>query len=111
MTSIDKIYCELLHFGLLVTRIAVYSGKLEWAKREIDLLHNIPTLIGCEIKHHHQYFWDVERGVYLKWIDDTGATEAAHYVAVYYAPLWTELEPLLTAWFKDSRSEGIDGVP
>jgi hypothetical protein len=60
MASVEKLeshYGKLLAAGFLVLRQAVHADDLEWAEAELELLHNIPSLL-CEpnLERHRTYY-------------------------------------------------------
>lgn len=95
MTQIDISYKHILEVGFIVMRQAVESGDRDWIDAEIELLHNVPSLIGEENKHRHRYFWDKERAHYLDWVSGPGRDKAKSRMLTYYEPIWSEMEPLV----------------
>jgi hypothetical protein len=91
MDNINQAYISLLHFGLLILRNANDSGDQEWVNAEIELLHNIPSLINENNRERHRYFWEGERQLYLDWIARSCNKEAQTKMSTYYVPLWKEL--------------------
>ena len=45
MTELDDHYKMLLSAGFIVLREALDSGIADWANAEIEMLHNVPSLI------------------------------------------------------------------
>ena len=68
MSTLGKLYVELLRRGLTVMQLAARENDLDWLKSEVDFLHNIPSLIEEANESRHRYFWDVERVRYLECI-------------------------------------------
>lgn len=95
MEELNTFYCQLLHLGFIVLRQAVHSGDSEWIRAEIDLLHNLPSLIGESNLERHRYFWFAERDLYIKRISALGRDDANSRMRTYYEPIWLEMEPVL----------------
>lgn len=94
MESLDQLYADMLHRGFLVLQQALDANDVAWARAEVELLHNIPGLIGEQNLQRHRYFWLQERMHYLAWIESSGHSLAKSRMTVYYAPVWQEMEPL-----------------
>ena len=95
MEELNAMYCRLLHLGFIVLRQAVHSGDNEWVRAEIDLLHNLPSLIGESNLEQHRYFWFIKRDLYIKWVSARGRDEPRSRMRTYYEPIWLEMEPVL----------------
>ena len=95
LKALNVLYGQLLHLGFVVLRQAVHSGDNEWVRAEIDLLHNLPSLIGESNIERHRYFWFVERDLYVKWVSAPGRDEPRSRMRTYYEPIWLEMEPVL----------------
>ena len=93
MTPLDSAYASLLQVGFIGLRKAIDSGKREWIDAEIEMLHNIPSLIGEENVARHRYYWFKERVHYVDWACAPGRTEAISHMRTYYEPIWNEMEP------------------
>ena len=46
MKALDDLYCRLLTVGFIALREAAHASNDEWLKAEIELLHNVPSLVG-----------------------------------------------------------------
>ena len=66
METLDDLYCQLLKVGFVVLRQAVDANDNDWLSVELELLHNVPSLIGETNSNRHEYFWFQERKAYLK---------------------------------------------
>ena len=95
MESLDPLYAEMLHRGFIVLRQALEAKDEPWINAEIELLHNVPSLIGEANIHRHRYFWTAERDHYMAWITNSGSAQAKSRMITYYVPLWKEMEPLV----------------
>jgi hypothetical protein len=95
MEEVDEFYRRLLHYGLLVLRQAIYEQDSAWAKLEIELLHNLPSLISEPNIERHRYFWFVERDLYLEKIAALGIEKATSRMKTYYEPILNEMEPVM----------------
>jgi hypothetical protein len=105
MSELDTLYAQLLHLGLSVLRQAHDEQDNEWVAAEIEFLHNVPSLLGEENVHRHRYFWLSERQTYIDWVSAPGRERANSRAQTFYAPVWREMEPLMTELFElcDSR--------
>lgn len=96
MGELDLLYARFLQVGFIVMRQAVESAKRDWIDAELELLHNIPSLVGETNVERHRYFWLQERTHYIKWVLEPGREEAKSRMLTYYQPIWDEMEPLVT---------------
>lgn len=92
MTRLDQLYKHLLQFGFIVLRQAMDAHDSEWVNAEVELLHNVPSLIGENNSERHLYFWHHERAAYLEWVLAPGRELQKSRMATYYEPLWKEME-------------------
>lgn len=92
MNNLDSFYAELLKAGFLVLRQAVDSQDSSWVNAELELLHNIPSLLGEENIERHRYFWFKERTHYVEWMASSGSAEAQSRMRTFYEPIWQEME-------------------
>ncbi len=97
MSTLDALYRELLKLGFVVMRQASEAGDLEWLAAEIELLHNVPSLIEEKNPERHEYFWQQERKVYLEWVLAPGRELQRSRMATYYEPVWEEMEGCILA--------------
>ena len=95
MDELDLLYARLLTVGFVVMRQAVECTDREWVDAELELLHNVPSLIGERNVERHKYFWFQERTHHVQWVSAPGREEAKSRMLTYYKPLWDEMEPLL----------------
>ena len=95
MTELDKIYIHLLRVGFVVLKQAIDSGNADWVRAEVEMLHNIPSLIGEVNSERHRYYWNEERSQYIAWADSHGTNETRSRIRTYYEPIWDELEKLV----------------
>jgi len=95
MDDLDRLYVRLLQVGLLVLDQALEAGDTEWARIEIQHLHNVPSLVDEESAERHSYFWNDERAQYLDWLNTQGSELARSRMRTYYEPIWDEMEPLI----------------
>ena len=95
MNPLDRLYARMLQLGFLVLRRAIEAKDEDWAHAEVELLHNVPTLLGEVNVERHRYFWDQERELYREWVSQHGSDDAESCMRTYYEPLWDEMEPLI----------------
>jgi hypothetical protein len=96
MADLDLLYCRFLQVGFVVVKQAVESGKRDWIEAELELLHNVPSLVGEGNPERHRYFWLQERPHHMEWASSPGREEARSRMLTYYKPIWDEMEPLVT---------------
>ena len=95
MTELDVLYARLLHLGFIVLKEAAHSGDREWLEAELEMLHNVPSLLGEENFERHRYFWFSERQAYIDWTSKSGRDHAKSRMLTFYAPIWQDMEPLI----------------
>jgi len=96
MGELDLLYAQFLSVGFVVMRQAVETENRDWIDAELELLHNVPSLIGEANARRHRYFWFKERGHYIEWVSTPGREQAMSRMLTYYKPIWDEIEPLVT---------------
>ena len=95
MESLDPFYVQMLRVGFVVLRQAVDARDERWVQAEIELLHNIPSLIDESNVLRHRYFWTKERPAYVEWVSAAGRQFQRSRMRTYYEPIWREMEPVL----------------
>ena len=95
MTDLNSLYIQMLHVGMLVLRQAFCEGDMEWTGAEIELLHNIPSLINEPNTCHHDYFWSATRAHYVEVASKPGREIMKSRMNTYYEPLWRQMEPII----------------
>ena len=95
MTELDSLYARLLTVGFIVLKQAALRQDQSWLKAELEMLHNVPSLIGEENAARHQYYWNQERPAYVDWVLTSGDNEAKSRMMTYYEPIWRELESVV----------------
>lgn len=96
MDELSGLYVEHLRFGLMLAKYAIDSGDFEWARAEIELNHNLPSLIEEPNFNRHVYFWKQERTKYVEWASLSGHETALSKMRTFYLPLWEEMEKFMT---------------
>jgi len=94
MNRLDPLYARLLQFGFLILREAHEAKNEAWVGAEIELLHNVPSLIGEPNAERHRFFLEKERVAYQQWVSESGTEEIARKMRTYYEPIWDEIERL-----------------
>lgn len=94
MNKLDKLYCKLLDVGFIILKQAIDSGNEEWVQAELEMLHNVPSLVGESKYKRHEYYWIKERPKYIDFISDHGDALAKSKMKTYYVPIWKEMEPI-----------------
>lgn len=95
MAKLDRLYAEMLAVGFVVLRQAAESGDRDWLEAELELLHNVPSLIGEPNVERHRYFWTQERPRHVEWASAPGRDQAKSRMLTYYQPIWDAMEPLI----------------
>ena len=104
MSSLDLLYARLLQVGFVVMRQAAESKNRDWLDAELEMLHNVPSLIGESNIERHRYFWFKERMHYIEWISATGREWAKSRMMTYYRPIWDEMESVVTLLWSELPS-------
>jgi hypothetical protein len=95
MSELDPLYARLLQLGFVIMKSAAQQKNHDWIDAELEMLHNVPSLIGEPNVHRHQYYWTQERQRYIEWNSKSGCEEAKSRMRTYYEPIWQEMEPLI----------------
>jgi hypothetical protein len=86
-------------------RQAVESADRDWVDAELELLHNLPSLIGEANVERHKYFCSQERAHHVQWASAPGREQARARTLTYYKPLWDDMEPVLTRFIAQHASQ------
>jgi len=100
MSRLSELYAELLSVGFLVLRQAVDAHDNGWIRAEVEMLHNVPSLMDEENVERHRYSWLSERPAYIEWASAPGRETAKSRMRTFYEPVWSEMEPLLDELFR-----------
>lgn len=92
MNELDVLYARLLQLGFIILRDAAHSGDREWLNAELEMLHNVPSLLGEENAERHRCYWYSERQHYIDWVSAPGRDRAKSRMLTYYEPIWREME-------------------
>lgn len=117
MNDLNSLYIQMLHVGMLVLRQALAEGDNDWADAEVELLHNVPSLINEPDATQHEYFWKATRGHHIEWVSKPGRELAKSRMETYYEPLWLQMEPIVRKMINratgqsDSTKVTTDGEP
>jgi len=95
MDELNSLYIQMLHVGMFVLRQALSEDDKAWADAEVELLHNVPSLINEPDPSQHLYFWEATRAHHADWALVPGREHAKSRMATYYQPLWNQMEPLI----------------
>ena len=107
MDQLHALYAELLSMGFLVLRQAAHCENRDWLAAELEMLHNVPSLLGEENVERHRYYWFSERQHYIDWASAPGHEEANSRMRTYYEPIWREMEPVVAELVElHDRSKG-----
>ncbi|WP_428386991.1 hypothetical protein [Mucisphaera sp.] len=68
MLEVTQHYMWILEHGIIRARAALESGNHAWALAEIEMLHNIPGIVGRAGIHLqiHKYFLEVKYSEFLE---------------------------------------------
>lgn len=89
MNELDEQYKMLLSVGFIVLREALDSGNTDWVSAEIEMLHNVPSLIGEAKISRHEYYWEKERAAYIGRTSRNGS--ALLLMNAFYQPIWESI--------------------
>ena len=95
MKRLDHLYSRFLSLGFIVLREAIEANDPEWIKMELEVLHNVPSLIGESNLHRHVYFWQGERTLYIERTFAHNNNSQKSAMRAYYEPIWDEMEPIM----------------
>lgn len=109
--ALDRLYAQLLQVGLVVLRQAAEDGDNKYVLAELELLHNVPSLIGEENVERHRFFWEQEIPQYLERLTSRGDKLARSRMRTYYEPLWDEMTPLMRNLLGATAGEDFAGGP
>lgn len=98
MSELDNLYCRLLHLGMIVLQEAAHARDLEWLLSELEMLHNIPSLVGETNGLRHEYYWKQERDYYIEKVTARAHEEQIRRMRMFYEPIWQEMEPLMSPY-------------
>jgi hypothetical protein len=96
ISELDRLYAQFLSVGFVVLRQASDAGDSEWLASELELLHNVPSLIGEANPKRHEHFWSQERTRYIQWANASGREVPRSRMQTFYAPIWQAMEPIVT---------------
>jgi hypothetical protein len=100
--ELDRLYCLLLTTGFTVLRQASEAQDARWVASELELLHNVPSLIGETKVGRQEYFWEQERTRYIEYVAASGGEMQKSRMRTYYEPIWREMEPLIVSLRRDA---------
>lgn len=92
MAALDDCYVQLLKVGFLLLRKASDENDTEWVAKEVEHLHNIPSLIGDQNTSRHRFYWDKERVPYMEWVKANASQVHRELVEAMYHPIWDSME-------------------
>ena len=92
MSDRDRVYVQILHYGLIGLKNAAYGGEAAYWEIESDHLHNLPSLVGEPNEHRHDYYFDTERSYYLERVQH--CKQDTRFTLARYKELWEQLEAL-----------------
>ncbi len=89
-------------------RQAVQARDDDWVGAEIELLHNVPSLLNEPNLARHRYFWFSERERYIEWVSAPGRDEPRSRMRTYYEPIWRDMEPVLLDLLDRTKGTTVD---
>jgi hypothetical protein len=95
--ELDRLYCAFMTAGFIHLRKASHAQNAGWLNSELELLHNVPSLIGRSEGAAHEYFWTKERVRYVEYVAKGGSDTQKSCMRTYYEPIWRDMEPLILA--------------
>lgn len=107
LTSRDRAYLDLLHYGLVLLRNFACGGRLGFCPIEAEHLHEMPTLIGEDNERRHVYYLRGTRGLYLQQLRELGDAAYLEQVSIWYSHPWRVLAEAagmrLRAWDQEAE--------
>jgi hypothetical protein len=88
----DRIYLQILQYGLIGLRAAAKAGESDYCAVEADHLHNLPSLVGEPNELRHEYYYEKERTLYLERVDRS--ITGVEVTLMLFERLWAELGKL-----------------
>jgi hypothetical protein len=99
----DRFYCFFLTAGFMALRRAAEANDAGWLNSEIELLHNVPSLIGSDVPGRHSYFWTKEGATYTDYVKMSGREAQRSHMRTYYEPIWRDMEPLVSVLLQNRQ--------
>ena len=103
ITRATKIYADILTIGLNGIRNAATAGNVELCRIEAEHLHNLPSLMDDSNIARHLYYFNQERVVYIKSLEDQSVTGSGDYrteMCKIYLPYWDAILECLSSEVK-----------
>jgi hypothetical protein len=97
--DIADVVAELLYRGLIRIRAFARPDEENRCFIEADHLHNLPHIINDFRVERLQYYWDVERPLFLRKVPENETHDLA--------PLWEQLAALMESHGIAQRNEAI----
>ena len=69
---VARILLQILYQAALTIRMAGWQGDARRCAEEANHIHNIPHLISDYSDERLSYYWDAERGSYVRWCELNG---------------------------------------
>jgi hypothetical protein len=92
MSERDRVYLQILTYGLIGLRAAARNGESDYCAVEAEHLHNLPSLVGEPNELRHEYYYEKERTLYLERVDRS--ITGVEVTLMLFERLWAELEAL-----------------
>jgi hypothetical protein len=85
--KLSILYLDLLHYTLLIARDASRIEDSVWSEKEIEFVHNLPSLIKCGVADDHSYFWSVSVQLFMDWLASSKHNDANRLYKVFQSEL------------------------
>ena len=89
--EIARILLQILHDGIIRTRVRGWNDDAQGAALEADHIHNLPRLLSDFSRKNLDWYWKNERPCYIKEHQRLGHPETG------FEDLWEELQRAMTA--------------
>lgn len=87
--EIAMVLADILQHGFLRIRSEGWSGRADRCAVEADHLHNLPYILADYRPELLEFYWTVERGVYIAQSEGVNIRD--------FERLWARLEPFVAA--------------
>lgn len=88
VSSLSQAYSAILHHALQLARDALDLKDFEYARCEIEHIHNIPSLQFEENVSRHLYYYDVEREAYLASLAKLDSEQPLKNARLFFQDQW-----------------------
>ncbi len=95
LAKLSTAYSGILHHALQLVRDALDLKEFEYARCELEHIHNIPSLQFEENVTRHIYYYDVEREAYLASLRKSESRRALSNAELFFQDKWDAIQSSL----------------